>query len=156
MIEQRAKPLYIVCIVSTWHRSSLDKFCGYICGNVCTDRADVQWSSSKHAVSVYSRWENIIISKRYMHICYMLVCGAYNKAKLLKLACHLYVAYYIVTSPPEGVARYCFHPVCLSVCVCVSVYLCVRPIFWYFISRLLEEISIWNLYRILIGLYSIH
>ena len=30
--------------------------------------------------------------------------------------------------------------VCLSVCVCV--YLCVRPIFWYFISRLLEEISI--------------
>ena len=30
--------------------------------------------------------------------------------------------------------------VCL--CVCVSVYLCVRPIFWYFISRLLEEISI--------------
>ena len=49
---------------------------------------------------------------------------------------------YIVTSPPEGVARYCFHPVCLSVCVCVSVYLCVRPIFWYFIYRLLEEISI--------------
>ena len=49
--------------------------------------------------------------------------------------------------------------VCLSVCVscvCVSVCLCVRPIFWYFIYRLLEEISIWNLYRILIGLYSIH
>ena len=34
--------------------------------------------------------------------------------------------------------------VCVSVClcVCVSVCLCVRPIFWYFISRLLEEISI--------------
>ena len=49
-----------------------------------------------------------------------------------------------ITSPPEGVARYCFHPVCVSVClsVCLSVYLCVRPIFWYFISRLLEEISI--------------
>ena len=46
--------------------------------------------------------------------------------------------------------------VCVCVCVCLSVYLCVRPIFWYFISRLLEEISIWNLYRILIGLYSIH
>ena len=31
------------------------------------------------------------------------------------------------TSPPEGVARYCFHPICLSVClsVCVSVCLCV-------------------------------
>ena len=71
---------------------------------------------------------------------------------------------WVITSPPERVARYCFHPVCLSVCVCVcvclsvclSVYLCVRPIFWYFISRLLEEISIWNLYRILIWLYSIH
>ena len=56
----------------------------------------------------------------------------------------------LITSPPEGVARYCFHPVCLCVClsvcvcvcVCVCVYLCVRPIFWYFISRLLEEISI--------------
>ena len=33
---------------------------------------------------------------------------------------------------------------CLSVCVCLclSVCLCVRPIFWYFISQLLEEISI--------------
>ena len=47
----------------------------------------------------------------------------------------------------EGVARYC-----CSVHPCVH----VRPIFWYFISRLLEEILIWNLYRILIGLYSIH
>ena len=54
----------------------------------------------------------------------------------------------IITSPPEGVARYCFHPVCLCVCV--------RPIFWYFISQLLEEMSIWNWYRILIGLYPIH
>ena len=48
--------------------------------------------------------------------------------------------------PPEGVVRYCFHPVCLcvSVClsVCVSAYMCVRPIFWYFISCLIEEISI--------------
>ena len=33
----------------------------------------------------------------------------------------------IITSPPEGVARYCFHPVCVSVClsVCLSVSLCV-------------------------------
>ena len=48
----------------------------------------------------------------------------------------------LITSPPEGVARYCFHPVCLSVCVCLCVCLCVRPMFWYFIYRLLEEISI--------------
>ena len=31
----------------------------------------------------------------------------------------------IFTSPPEGVARYCFHPVCLSVCVSVCVCVCV-------------------------------
>ena len=47
----------------------------------------------------------------------------------------------IITSPPEGVARYCFHPVCLSVClsvcVCVSVCLCVCPaniLVFYFLS----------------------
>ena len=48
---------------------------------------------------------------------------------------------------PGGGCEVLFSPglsVCLSVCVCVclSVYLCVRPIFWYFMSRLLEEISI--------------
>ena len=32
--------------------------------------------------------------------------------------------------------------VCVCVSVCLCVYLCVRPIFWYFIARLLEEISI--------------
>ena len=34
----------------------------------------------------------------------------------------------LVTSPPEGVARYCFHPVCLSVCVCVFV--CVSGLYF--------------------------
>ena len=59
-------------------------------------------------------------------------------------------SYYLA---PGGGCEVLFSPglsVCLSVCVCVcvclsvclSVYLCVRPIFWYFISRLLEEISI--------------
>ena len=47
---------------------------------------------------------------------------------------------------PGGGCEVLFAPglsVCVSVClsVCVSD-LCVRPIFWYFISRLLEEISI--------------
>ena len=35
---------------------------------------------------------------------------------------------------------YCFHHVCVSVCLCVC--LCVRPIFWYFISRLFNRIDI--------------
>ena len=51
---------------------------------------------------------------------------------------------------PGGGCEVLFSPglsVCLSVCVCVCV--CVRPIFWYFISRLLKEISFSNLYRTL-------
>ena len=45
---------------------------------------------------------------------------------------------------PGGGCEVLFSPglsVCLSVCVCVCVCVCVRPIFWYFISQLLEEIS---------------
>ena len=44
---------------------------------------------------------------------------------------------------PGGGCDVLFSP-CLSVCVCVclSVCVCVRPIIWYFISRLLEEILI--------------
>ena len=58
-------------------------------------------------------------------------CGIDNKYNFLN----------IVTSLPR------FGPclsVCMSVClcVCVSVCLCVRPIFWYFIYRILEEIEI--------------
>ena len=58
---------------------------------------------------------------------------------------------------PGGGCEVLFSPglsVCVCVCVCLCV--CVRPIFWYFISRLLEEISIWNLCRIFIGWYLIH
>ena len=46
--------------------------------------------------------------------------------------------YYIFTSPPEGVARYCFHPDCL----CVSVCLCVRPIFIGFVLNSLKTIDL--------------
>ena len=57
---------------------------------------------------------------------------------------------------PGGGCEILFSPdLSVCVCLCLCVYLCVRPIFWYFISRLLEEISIWNWYRILIGLFSI-
>ena len=75
---------------------------------------------------------------------------ALHLSSLIIFYCNYYLA-------PGGGCEVLFSPglsVCLSVCLCV--YLCVRPIFWYFISRLLEEISIWNLYRILIWLYSIH
>ena len=82
----------------------------------------------------------------------MMITSAHNTMQCTVLCKCAHEWAFLVTSPPEGVARYCFHPACL----CVSVCLCVRPIFWYFISRLLEEISIWNLYRILIGLFSIH
>ena len=32
-----------------------------------------------------------------------------------------HIVYILITSPPEGVALYCFHPVCLCVCVSVCV-----------------------------------
>ena len=40
----------------------------------------------------------------------------------------------LITSPPEGVARYCFHPVCLSVCLSVCLCVCVsgRYLVFYF------------------------
>ena len=39
----------------------------------------------------------------------------------------------LITSPPEGVARYCFHPVCLLVCVCVCVSVCpANNLIFYF------------------------
>ena len=60
---------------------------------------------------------------------------------------------YVITSPQRRLRGIVF---ILSVCVCVCLCVCVRPIFWYFISRLLEDISIWNLYRILTGLNSIN
>ena len=48
-----------------------------------------------------------------------------------------------VTSPPEGVARYCFHPVCLSVCLSVCVSVCVfGQYFGILFLGYLEEISI--------------
>ena len=47
-----------------------------------------------------------------------------------------YIDHYLA---PGGGCEVLFSP---GLCVCLSVYLCVRPIFWYFISRLLEEISI--------------
>ena len=60
----------------------------------------------------------------------------------------LHVASYwcLITSPPEGVARYCFHPVCLSVClcVCVSVCLCMCPanILVFYFSAIRRDIDL--------------
>ena len=44
----------------------------------------------------------------------------------------------LVTSPPEGVARYCFHPVCL--CVCVSV--CPANILVFYFSAIRRDIDL--------------
>ena len=47
-------------------------------------------------------------------------------------------AHLIFTSPPEGVARYCFHPVCL--CVCVSV--CPANILVFYFSAIRKDIDL--------------
>ena len=50
----------------------------------------------------------------------------------------------LITSPPEGVARYCFHPVCLSVCVSVCLCLCVCPanILVFYFSAIRRDIDL--------------
>ena len=51
---------------------------------------------------------------------------------------------YIFTSPPEGVARYCFHPVCLcvSVCLCVCVSVCPANILVFYFSAIRRDIDL--------------
>ena len=52
----------------------------------------------------------------------------------------------VVTSPPEGVARYCFHPVCLcvclSVCVCMCVSVCPANILVFYFSAIRSDIDL--------------
>ena len=57
-----------------------------------------------------------------------------------------------ITSPPEGVARYCFHPVCLCVCVCVSV--CPANILVFYFSAIRRDIDlkfIQDTYRVVLN-----
>ena len=50
----------------------------------------------------------------------------------------------VITSPPEGVARYCFHPVCVCVClsVCVSVCPAIRNILVFYFSAIRRDIDL--------------
>ena len=66
-------------------------------------------------------------------------CFAWNGSRLLP-------------RPPEGVARYCFHPVCLSVCVCVSV--CPADILVFYFSAIRRDIDlkfIHDTYRVVLN-----
>ena len=49
---------------------------------------------------------------------------------------------YIFTSPPEGVARYCFHPVCVSVCLSVCVSVCPANILVFYFSAIRRDIDL--------------
>ena len=44
----------------------------------------------------------------------------------------------VITSPPEGVARYCYHLVCLSVCVSV----CPANILVFYFSAIRRDIDL--------------
>ena len=48
----------------------------------------------------------------------------------------------IFTSPPEGVARYCFHPVCLCVCLSVCVSVCPADILVFYFSAIRRDIDL--------------
>ena len=67
---------------------------------------------------------------------------------------------HVITSPPEGVARYCFHPVCLCVCVCVCVclsvcvYVCPANILVFYFSAIRRDIDlkfIQDTYRVVLN-----
>ena len=63
----------------------------------------------------------------------------------------------IITSPPEGVARYCFHPVCLSVCVCLCV--CPANILVFYFSAIRRDIDlkfIQDTYRVVLNSLTKH
>ena len=56
----------------------------------------------------------------------------------------------IITSPPEGLARYCFHLVCLSVCLCV----CPANILVFYFSAIRRDIDlkfIQDTYRVVLN-----
>ena len=54
------------------------------------------------------------------------VCSKVSKnLSIIYRVRHILDANSLLPRPPEGVARYCFHPVCLSVCVSVCVCVCV-------------------------------
>ena len=63
---------------------------------------------------------------------------------------------YLITSPPEGVARYCFHPVCLSVSVGVSVCLsvCVSGQYFSAITKNINLTFIQDTYRVALNSQS--
>ena len=65
-------------------------------------------------------------------------------------------AKFLITSPPEGVARYCFHPVCLSVCLCfcVCVSVCPANILVFYFSAIRRDIDlkfIQDTYRVVLN-----
>ena len=55
---------------------------------------------------------------------------------------------------PEGVARYCFHPVCLSVCVSVCLCVCPANILVFYFSAIRRDIDlkfIQDTYRVVLN-----
>ena len=64
------------------------------------------------------------------------IAATFLSFKVIKTIC------VVITSPPEGVARYCFHPVCLSVCVCVCVSVCSANILVFYFSAIRRDIDL--------------
>ena len=90
-----------------------------------------------HNGSSFLRFHLVDISDQ-LHTCNM--CGYYEHE-------FIHVGSVVITSHPEGVARYCFHPVCLSVCP-------ANILVFYFsaIGRDIDLKFIQDTYR----LYSLH
>ena len=59
-------------------------------------------------------------------------------SKINFIFCITFYLFCIITSPPEGAARYCFHPVCL--CVCLSV--CLANILVFYLPAIRRDVDL--------------
>ena len=60
----------------------------------------------------------------------------------------------LLPRPPEGVARYCFEPVCVCVCVSVCVSVCPANILIFYFSAIRRDIDlkcIQDAYRVILN-----
>ena len=99
----------------------------------------------------------------YRYVCVrvcVFVCDYFTLSTQLYLCPHQlkysHLVFYqdLITSPPEGVARYCFHPVCLSVCLCVCLCVCPANILVFYFSAIRRDIDLkfmQDIYRVVLN-----
>ena len=130
-----------------WNRQdeNTNKYCWFIIESALCVWGEISWQSKGSACVFlclwFTTWPSIPLINRMFNT-------AEHCLSVTKLSLASVCFWRFITSPPGGGCEVLFSPclsVCLSVCrlssvVCLSVCLsvCLWPIFWYFISRLLD------------------